>query len=358
MGRKAVEVKTLHGYTIEQLKDIREKTDDGFKKEIILIIIMRYNGIQSEDIENILGKSRPTILRYIHNWNNYGLEATKDHRGGSIGSFTDEMKDDLLKTLVGTKPVDPGFNSHSWTCNLLAKYIKNKYDIQYPGEWIRRIIKAENFTYKKAQRKSSLAKESEQLAFKKIKQLLNTVENSSEIAMYALDETYVRNEPNNYRSWSPKGKPLTLESNGSHKGVNVIGATEILSTFETYADVYSHKESITSSKVQKLLDRLLEENPTKKVYVILDNAKSHKSIGIQAFSKINAERLELIYLPLYSPELNPQENVWSRVKSIIHQTAARCSEDKLFNHFSSVYQKLNSLKDKMKSIVHAKNFYK
>lgn len=77
------------------------------------------------------------------------------------------MKNDLLKTLIETKPVDHGFNSYSWTCNLLADYIKNKYDIQYSGEWIRQIIKAENFTYKKAQRKSPLAKESDQLAFKK-----------------------------------------------------------------------------------------------------------------------------------------------------------------------------------------------
>src|SRR6056297_2370176 len=121
-----------------------------------------------------------------------------------------------------------------------------------------------------------------------MKNLLDTVENSSEIAMYALDETYVRNEPNNYRSWSPKGEPLELESNGSHKGINVIGATEILNTFETYADIYSHKKSITSSEIQHLLERLLKENPTKKVYVILDNARSHKSIGIQAFSKSNA----------------------------------------------------------------------
>lgn len=191
-----------------------------------------------------------------------------------------------------------------------------------------------------------------------MKNLLDTVEDSSEIAMYALDETYVRNEPNNYRSWSPKGKPLALESNGSHKGINVIGATEILNTFETFADVYSHKESITSSKVQKLLDRLLEKNPTKKIYVILDNARSHKSLGIQAFAKSHAKRLELIYLPPYSPEYNPQENVWSRVKNIIHQTVARCSEDELFNDFSSIYEKLNSLKDKMKSIVDAKSFYK
>lgn len=167
MGRKAVEVKTLHGYTINQLKDIREKTDNDFTKEVILAIIMRYNGIKSEEIEKILGKSRPTILQYIHKWNEYGIEATKDHRGGTVGTFTDEMKDDLIRTLMETKPVDHGFNSYSWTCSLLADYIKNKYNIQYSVEWIRRIIKAKNFTYKKAQRKSSLAKESDQIAFKK-----------------------------------------------------------------------------------------------------------------------------------------------------------------------------------------------
>ena len=176
--------------------------------------------------------------------------------------------------------------------------------------------------------------------------------------MYALDETYIRNEPNNYRSWSPIGKPLGLESNGSHKGVNVIGATEIISSFETYADVYDHKRSITSSEVQHLLDYLLEENPSKKVYVILDNARSHKSLGIKAFLEKNKERLELIYLPPYSPQLNPQENIWSRIKNILHQTVARNSIKELFDNLSSVYEKINSLKDRAKSIAYARYYYK
>ena len=167
MGRKAVEVTTLHGYTIDELHNIRQTTENNFTKDFLLAIIMRYQGINTTQIMDILSRARITILDYIHKWNNSGMEAIKDHRGGSVGRFTDEMKKDLVKTLMESKPTDHGFNAYSWTCDLLAEYINIKYEIKYSGEWIRRILKSEKFTYKKAQRKPTLAKKTDQIAFKK-----------------------------------------------------------------------------------------------------------------------------------------------------------------------------------------------
>jgi hypothetical protein len=64
-------------------------------------------------------------------------------------------------------------------------------------------------------------------------QVLDSLEASSDTVLYALDETSISAESSNRRSWSEVGKPPVLERNGSHEGVNLIGATEILKNFDT-----------------------------------------------------------------------------------------------------------------------------
>lgn len=55
--------------------------------------------------------------------------------------------------------------------------------------------------------------------------------------------------------------------------------------------------------------------------VIMDNLSTHKTEAVEcAFS---AAGKKLLYLPPYSPDYNPIENMWSKVKTAIRRTAAR-----------------------------------
>lgn len=188
--------------------------------------------------------------------------------------------------------------------------------------------------------------------------LLNTVEDSSDHVLYALDETYIRQEPTNYRSWSPVGQPPLLERNGSHAGLNIVGATEIFKNFDTIADVYSHKQSITSYQIQVLLERLIKINKGKKVHVIWDNAASHKSVSMEAFLAIHKKELIMHNLPPYSPDLNPQENVWSVLKERLHHPRARHSEEQLFNDVCLIYDSFNTDANALRSEINARSYYK
>jgi transposase len=55
--------------------------------------------------------------------------------------------------------------------------------------------------------------------------------------------------------------------------------------------------------------------------VIMDNLPSHKVIGIR--EAIEAAGAKLLYLPPYSPDLNPIEQVFSKFKSLLRSAAAR-----------------------------------
>lgn len=188
--------------------------------------------------------------------------------------------------------------------------------------------------------------------------LLPTVENSSDCVFYALDETGLRTESDIRRTWSQIGKSPILESNNSHEGLNLIGATELTKNFDSIIDVYSAKQSITSREVKTFLERLLHINENKKVYVLLDNAKFHVSKEMQAFADEHSDDLFLINTPRYSPMLNPQENIWNKLKNCIFSTSAYISIEELYESVKLIYDHFNKDIEMIKSLVYAKNYYK
>ena len=70
--------------------------------------------------------------------------------------------------------------------------------------------------------------------------------------------------------------------------------------------------AVRSPQVVKFLDHVLR-HVAGEVIVILDRAMIHRSKAVQAFVQLH-ERLSLVYLPPYAPELNPIELVWADVK--------------------------------------------
>lgn len=187
--------------------------------------------------------------------------------------------------------------------------------------------------------------------------LLPIVESSSDCVLYALDETGLRTESDIRRTWSRVGVSPILESNNSHEGLNIIGATEISKNFDTIMDAYPAQHSVKSHEVIVFIERLMETHAGKKVYVLLDNAKFHTSRLIQDFADAHSEELFLINTPRYSPVLNPQENIWNKLKSCIFSTSAFISLDELFNSVDSIYIHLNEDFNMVKSLVYARNYY-
>lgn len=58
--------------------------------------------------------------------------------------------------------------------------------------------------------------------------------------------------------------------------------------------------------------------------VVMDNLSSHKVDGVR--QRIEARHAELLYLPPYSPDLNPIEKAWSKLKQILRQLKARTAD--------------------------------
>lgn len=63
-------------------------------------------------------------------------------------------------------------------------------------------------------------------------------------------------------------------------------------------------------EIAELLEALLAKHPTETIYVAWDNADTHQDDEVEAVVRGAAGRLILLYLPTYSPWLNPIEMLW------------------------------------------------
>lgn len=70
---------------------------------------------------------------------------------------------------------------------------------------------------------------------------------------------------------------------------------------------------VNGPRYVEFLKRLMH-NARRPVFLILDGHPVHKSRAVKAYAASTHGRLRLFYLPPYSPELNPDEQVWNHVK--------------------------------------------
>jgi len=72
------------------------------------------------------------------------------------------------------------------------------------------------------------------------------------------------------------------------------------------------------------LDRVLCPKLKPGDVVVMDNLSSHKVKAVR--ERIEAAKAELLYLPPYSPDLNPIEKAWSKLKQMLRSTKARTKD--------------------------------
>jgi transposase len=130
----------------------------------------------------------------------------------------------------------------------------------------------------------------------------------------AVDETATWEGMERKVAWSLQGKKVyRYRQKNKGQKYTLIGAISV-------EGVVCHKIIKGSMKKQDFLEFVKTELCPKlneKKVVIMDNLNSHKAIEVQQM--ISQTGARLLYLPVYSPEFNPIEMMWSVLKSFIRQ---------------------------------------
>jgi putative transposase len=117
---------------------------------------------------------------------------------------------------------------------------------------------------------------------------------------------------------------------------------------ETVLLVRQHKRRV---EVAALLQTLLDKHPTQTIYVTWDNCNTHQDGEIEAVLRGAAGRLVLLYLPTYSPWLNPIEMLWRHFRREVTHCELFTSVQELVKATYDFFQRYNLLPHRVLSII-------
>jgi transposase len=127
------------------------------------------------------------------------------------------------------------------------------------------------------------------------------------------DETALVNTDVRGRSYAPAGQtPVAFVVGGSRQKLSMIASvTNKGQTRWMIIDVAFH-----SDRLIEFLAALIKD-AGRKVFLILDNLRVDHSKPVKAWATARQDKIELFYLPSYSPELNPEERLNGDLKQTI-----------------------------------------
>lgn len=137
------------------------------------------------------------------------------------------------------------------------------------------------------------------------------------------------------RGRSAKGERCFGSVSGSWKTTTMLSSVRLDGTTQCMVFDGAVNKTIFSVYMEKFLLPVLKPGDT----VIMDNLSSHKNSFDE--KKFKARDIRIKYLPSYSPDFNPIEKMWSKIKTLIREKAAPTREA-LFKAIQYAFGKISS----------------
>ena len=150
--------------------------------------------------------------------------------------------------------------------------------------------------------------------------------------------------------WSPKGQQVRIPAPGQPTRYYGIGAVN----YHTGETVVLFERRKRRQEIAKLLEALVAKHPTGTIYVAWDNADTHQDDQVEAVVRAAAGRLVLLYLPTYSPWLNPIEMLWRHFRREVTHCELFASVRALLAAAADLFERHNRESHKTLSIIGSK----
>jgi transposase len=177
---------------------------------------------------------------------------------------------------------------------------------------------------------------------RKLLKKLRLIREKGDYEIYFEDECHFQRTTSIIRAWFLKGTVPEIKSPAVKEKISIMGAMGMdngqLITLET--------TPFNAESFKKFIERILKVADTKKkILLVLDNARFHHAKINKAFLKSVKNKIELMFLPPYSPDLNPIESFWKKTRrSVTHNNYFETLEEErtcLMNFFRK-FRKANN----------------
>jgi transposase len=323
---------------ISLLQELQRNTSDRDTYQKLTTLLMIHQKYPFSEIAFILGIDNSTVYRHFHQYS--GSRNFEDylstHYKPCVGKLSSEQKEQV-KTYVRANICHSSLE--------VLSFIKDKFAVVYKPDSVIVLLHRLGFVYKKTKLIPSKADEEKQELFieefRKVEQNLP----SDEIVLFG-DGVHPRHNTESTYAWIEKGQEKEVLSNTGRERVNLNGA---INPADPTQIVTHNCETINAVTTLVWLQMIEKRFPQMKViHLYVDNARYYRSKLVREY--LETSRIKMVFLPPYSPNLNPIERLWKFLKKEIIKSdytpdpkVFRQRIDDFFNNIDKYKEKLDSL---------------
>ena len=239
-------------------------------------------------------------------------ERRRGRRAGEQAALSERQQQEVITLVRQTTPDELGLPGFLWTRDAVAELIAQRYGLWLARTTAGRYLRGWGFSPQKPQRR---ALEQNPVAVARwldedYPAIRALAKREGGVVLW-LDEMGVRSDAAAGRSWAPVGQTPVIKRTGKRFRVNMLSAisNQGLLRFRLFVGSFNGPVFID------FLRRLLRDCDGRRVHLIVDGHPVHRAKLVSAWVGRHAERIELHFLPGYSPELNPVELLNHDVKA-------------------------------------------
>lgn len=324
----------------EEVKQLRQEHKHCREKRFadrIKAILFLNNGDSYEEIARRLMIDDSTTREYYSRYVQHGLAGLlQDGSKGGQSFLSAEQLIALENHLQQTVYL---------TAKEIKQYILQQFAIDYQVEAVRKLLGRMGFVYKKPRHTPSKADPQKQQAWVVFYEQLKKQKAAAD-KIYFMDGCHPLYNSVPAYGWIKKGVHKILPANTGRERLNLNGAYNI----EDHQVIIRNDTSINSQSTISLFGQVEAQQPEGKIFIVADNAPYYRSKIVNEYLQ-NHLRIQLLFLPPYSPNLNLIERLWLLFKKKTLYNQYYSSYNKFKEECLNFFEKLSDRRTELQTLM-------
>jgi transposase len=274
------------------------------------------DGMTQAQAARVFGVHPNAVNRWIKRYREGGwaglAERRRGRRPGEQAALTEPQQREVIALVGDSTPDQLGLAGFLWTRDAVAELIGQRYGLSLARTTVGGYLRGWGFSPQKPQRR---ALEQNPAAVRRwlaetYPAICARARREGGVVLW-LDELGIRSDGAAGRSWAPIGQTPVIKGTGKRFRVNMLSAISNAGRLRFGLFTGSFRGPVFID----FLGRLLRDCGGRKVHLIVDGHPVHRAKAVSAWVGRHGERIQLHFLPGYSPELNPVELLNHDVKA-------------------------------------------
>jgi transposase len=263
------------------------------------------------EVMRSLGLCRTAIYPWLRKFEDQGWEGLAERIAqGPEPKLSEKQRQQVRRWILGKDPRQYGFDFALWTRRIVQALLQERLGIELGLTAVGRLLAGLDITPQKPLRRAyERDPKAVALWLKETYPRLKRRAKRLGAKIFFLDEAGFQSDPPLGRTYGLKGQTPVVVTSGQRQSINVISAVNARGEF--WAATYTGK---LNAEAFVVFLKNFVKGRSGKIFLVIDGHPAHKANRVRRYVESLRGRLELVSLPTYAPDLNPDEFVWSHMK--------------------------------------------